>query len=80
MAASARTIIRAGRLIDGTGAEPSTDVAIVAEGGRIERVEPWSDDHRRQADVHDFSNQTVLPGLVDAHCHLTLLGAGLTYA
>ena len=29
--------------------------------------------------VHDFGDRTALPGLVDAHCHLSLLGAGLTY-
>ena len=74
-----RAVVRAGRLIDGTGAEPSTDVALVIDGARIAGVEPWRDDLGRSALVHDFSGQTVLPGLVDAHCHLTLLGQGLTY-
>jgi imidazolonepropionase-like amidohydrolase len=73
------TVIRAGRLIDGTGADPATDVALVIEGGKIARREPWSDDLQREGIIHDFSGQTVLPGLVDAHCHLTLLGAGLPY-
>ena len=77
--ASGRTIIRAGRLIDGTGAEPRTDVAIVVDGTKIASIEPWREELGRGANVHDFGVETVLPGLVDAHCHLTLLGAGLPY-
>ena len=77
--ATRRTVIRAGRLIDGRQAEPATDAALVLEGSKVERVEPWNEELRRGATVHDFSDRTVLPGLVDAHCHLTLLGAGLPY-
>jgi imidazolonepropionase-like amidohydrolase len=74
-----RTVIRAGRLIDGTGAEPATDVALILDGSKIARVEPWREELGRTTPVYDFRVETVLPGLVDAHCHLTLLGAGLTY-
>jgi imidazolonepropionase-like amidohydrolase len=74
-----RAVVRAGRLIDATGAEPATDVALLIDGTRIASVEPWRDELGGSALVHDFSGQTVLPGLVDAHCHLTLLGQGLTY-
>jgi imidazolonepropionase-like amidohydrolase len=73
------TVIRAGRLIDGTGAEPLTDAALVIEGTRIRAVEPWREELRNGATVHEFPVETVLPGLVDAHCHLSLLGAGLRY-
>ena len=34
-----RTVIRAGRLVDGTDAEPFTEVALVLEGSRIGSVE-----------------------------------------
>jgi imidazolonepropionase-like amidohydrolase len=71
--------IRAGRLIDGTGGEPAADAALVLEGGKIARVESWSEALAHSATVYDFGHQTVLPGLVDAHCHLTLLGVGLSY-
>jgi len=75
----ARTIIRAGRLIDGTGAAPRSDVAVILDGSKIASIEPWRDDLRLGATVHEFPVETVLPGLVDAHCHLSLLGVGLPY-
>jgi ADP-ribose pyrophosphatase YjhB (NUDIX family) len=74
-----RTIIRAGRLIDGTGAAPQTDVALIIDGSKISSIEPWREELRPGATVYEFPVETVLPGLVDAHCHLSLLGAGLTY-
>ncbi len=73
------TMLRAGTLISATGTEPQTNVALVLEGSRVASIQPWNEALARDAIVHDFSSQTVLPGLVDAHCHLTLLGAGLTY-
>jgi imidazolonepropionase-like amidohydrolase len=74
-----RTIIRAGRLIDGTGAEPQTDVALTIDGTKIASIEPWREELRAGATVFEYPVETVLPGLVDAHCHLSLLGAGLRY-
>ncbi len=80
MARAARpTFIRAGQLIDGVAVEPRTNVVLRIEDGKIASVEPWRDALSVEAAVHDYSEHTVLPGLVDAHCHLTLLGAGLTY-
>jgi imidazolonepropionase-like amidohydrolase len=80
MAVSAtRTVIRAGRLIDGTGAEPKSDVGIVVQGTKIATIEPWRDELRQGSTVYEFPVETVMPGLVDAHCHLSLLGAGLRY-
>jgi imidazolonepropionase-like amidohydrolase len=74
-----RTVIRAGRLIDGTGAAPQPDRAIIVDGTRIAAIEPWREELRRGTTVYEFPVETVLPGLVDAHCHLSLLGAGLRY-
>jgi len=76
---TARRVIRAARLIDGTGAPPQTDVAIVVAGAKIASIEPWREDLRAGATVYEYPVETVLPGLVDAHCHLSLLGAGLRY-
>ena len=76
---SGRTIIRAARLIDGTGAAPRTDVALIVDGTKIAGIEPWRDELRQGATVYEFPVETVMPGLVDAHCHLSLLGAGLRY-
>jgi imidazolonepropionase-like amidohydrolase len=79
MASGGRTVLRAGRLIDATGAEPRLDVAIELEGSRIASIKPWGERQAWEGEVVDFSGQTVLPGLVDAHCHLTLLGQGMPY-
>jgi imidazolonepropionase-like amidohydrolase len=76
---TARTIIRAGRLIDGTGAPPQSDVAIVFAGTKIASIEPWREELRAGATVYEYPVETILPGLVDAHCHLSLLGVGLPY-
>jgi len=69
--------IRAGALIDGTGAPPVRNAVIVIRGDRIEavgssvRVPPG-------ARVIDLSRYTVLPGFIDAHVHLASrpLGVG----
>ncbi len=75
-AAPERTVIHAGRLIDGQGAPPRTDQGILIEGERILRVGPWAE-LRAAADsarVIDLSTRTVLPGLIDNHVHILLQG------
>jgi imidazolonepropionase-like amidohydrolase len=59
------------RLIDGTGGAPVDDAVVVVNGDRIvaagarARVAP-----PRGATVVDAKGQFLLPGLVDAHCHI----------
>lgn len=65
--------ISVGRLIDGTDREPQTDAAILVVDGTIaavgpEAAVPLPDDARR----HDLGDATALPGLIDAHVHVTL--------
>ncbi|MDH4043279.1 MAG: amidohydrolase family protein [Gemmatimonadota bacterium] len=62
--------IRAGRLIDGTGAAPVRNAVILVADGRITAVGP---DVRVPAGTPmiDLSAFTVLPGLIDAHVHMT---------
>jgi len=67
--------IRAGRLIDGTGAAPARDVVILVEGTRIKAVGPGLA-VPPGARVLDLSGQTVLPGFIDAHVHLIGRGIG----
>jgi aminodeoxyfutalosine deaminase len=43
----------------------------VSAGGRISRIEPWSNPHS-QAEVIDWGSSIIIPGLVNAHVHLEL--------
>jgi len=74
--APTRTLVHAGRLIDGTGAPARTEQGILIEDGRIAAVGAWADLARRAegATIMDLSRMTVLPGLIDAHTHLLLQG------
>ncbi len=69
--------IRAGTLIDGTGAAPVRNAVVVLRGDRIEAVGPAV---RIPAGVRviDLSGYTLLPGFIDAHVHLAArpLGVG----
>lgn len=62
--------LRAGRLIDGTGAAPRRNVVILIEDGRITAV-GGDVSVPRGAEVIDWSGLTVLPGFIDAHTHVT---------
>ena len=69
------SVIRAGCLVDGTGAEPQRDVTVTVEGGTIVRVEPGGG-RPHDAAVLDLSDYTVLPGLINMHAHTVLPGDG----
>jgi imidazolonepropionase-like amidohydrolase len=66
-----------GRLVDGTGA-PAVERDVVTVDDRIVAVAPpdqiptlVSADVLREAQVIDARGMTVMPGLIDAHCHVT---------
>ncbi len=69
--------IRAAKLIDGTGAAPVANAAVLIDGERIVALGPDASvpcpDFAERLDVGE---RTLLPGLVDCHSHLNLPGDG----
>ncbi|MEO1060486.1 MAG: amidohydrolase family protein [Actinomycetota bacterium] len=69
---SEQVLVRGGRLIDGTGAEPRDGVDVLVELDRIVAVGAGA---AAEADadvlVVEAAGRTVLPGLIDAHVHCT---------
>lgn len=64
-------IIKAERLIDGTGGAPVENPVIVIKDGRIESIQTDVDWKTPEgAEVIDASDKTVMPGLIDGHLHL----------
>jgi imidazolonepropionase-like amidohydrolase len=70
------TLIKNGRIIDGTGT-PAVEGSVLVQDGKIAAVGS-SADTQTTSDVHviDATGQTVMPGLIDTHCHLSFDNAG----
>jgi imidazolonepropionase-like amidohydrolase len=70
-----RIAIRAGALIDGKSNDVRRNVVINVVGNKIESVTDGASFRPATGtQVIDLSKSTVLPGLVDAHTHLFLMG------
>lgn len=68
--ASPVVVIRAARLLDGTGAPPQSPGIVVVEGERIVAVGPDASIPSGATQI-DLGDATLLPGLIDLHTHLT---------
>jgi hypothetical protein len=69
--AQARPIaIVGGTLIDGTGRAAVTDSVVIISGGRFQEVGKHGEVTIPQgAEMIDAKGKTILPGLIDGHCH-----------
>lgn len=71
-------IISNGRIVDGTG-KPAYKGSVLVEGGKIKAVGIAADDQAKTKPGLkriDATGQTVMPGLIDTHCHLSFDDAG----
>ena len=62
-------------LIDGSGRDPVRNTLVVVEGNRIAHVGPAVNPIRPESPddtVIDATGKFILPGLIDAHCHISL--------
>ena len=66
-------VIRAARLVDGTGSAPLTPAMVVVRGDRIDAVGSALQ-VPAGARVVDLGSATLVPGLIDLHTHLTSSG------
>jgi imidazolonepropionase-like amidohydrolase len=67
---NATLVINGGTLIDGTGAEPIPDAAVVVSGDRIVDVGPSSKiTVPKNTRTIDARGKWIIPGLIDAHVH-----------
>jgi imidazolonepropionase-like amidohydrolase len=69
-------VLRAPRLLDGTGSPSVDDAALLLEEGRIAYAGPAAGlpEGASQVTTLEFAGATLLPGLVDVHVHLVASG------
>jgi imidazolonepropionase-like amidohydrolase len=78
--AAKRTILRPGRVLDVRTGELRANQAIIVEGDKITQIVASGDVKPAASDTTiDLPDATVLPGLIDAHTHLTFDLSSLGY-
>lgn len=71
------TVLTGGMLINGLSSPPLHDAAVVIQGDKIVQVGRATEVKiPAGATVIDTTGQTMMPGLIDAHAHLFMLGYG----
>ncbi len=79
MSSSVETIVlKNAMIIDGTGADPISNGFVIIEKQRIQEVLPGSPGQLpSNAQMIDCRQQTLLPGLIDAHVHMGAVDANI---
>ncbi len=71
-ASTTQVLLTGGTVVDGTGAPPQAGTDVLLEVDRIVAVGPGAAGAAvADAEVVDATGCTVMPGLIDAHCHIT---------
>jgi imidazolonepropionase-like amidohydrolase len=71
-------LLKGATLIDGTGAEPRTNTAILIEGNKIRSIGDAAEIVAPPgASVIDVAGKVIMPGLIDCHDHLSATGFDL---
>ena len=68
-----KLVLKAGRLIDGSGAPPAENGAVVVKNGRVAEVttqDKLSLGEREDAEVIDVPGGTLMPGFIEMHTHI----------
>src|SRR5512137_2281211 len=70
------TLYRDAALADGSGPSLRKEVSVLVDQGRVVWIHRSSDEGKLPPDVHviDAGGCTIVPGMVDAHSHVTLPG------
>lgn len=80
---STQKAIRANRVFTTTQISPIQDGVVILDGETITRAARYDDvkEELKSAGtkVLDYGDATIMPGMVDAHCHMTLAGDARTY-
>ena len=75
-----KLIVKAGRVIDGTGAKPDARNAVLIEDGRIAAVDRFEAvGVTSDAELIDVPGGTVLPGFVEVHSHMHCSASPTTF-
>jgi imidazolonepropionase-like amidohydrolase len=76
-AVAATKAIKFGNLVDGTG-RVFTNAVVIVEDERVQSVANGYESIPDNAEVIDLSPYTGIPGLIDAHTHITFYWDGIT--
>lgn len=68
-----KTLINAGKLVDGTGTDAQENMSVLVDEGRITQIAPQGSIEANGAKVINAAGQTLIPGLFDLHFHQFLL-------